>query len=143
MISMLSSIYKIDRPIPGLYPPELVPPPLSSDNQHKELKVLSALATVLVMEHEVVAVVQKHSNHGNRGVVEVFACTDSIADKETEPPPNKSFLENFIATCNPRFSDASKTKLEIHDQPGDFQNITKDALLKKFKDGTRTAKHSL
>jgi hypothetical protein len=142
MISMLTVIQKIDRPIKGLpvNASELVPSPLRTDSEHKELKILSALATVLVMEHEVVAVVAKHVT-GPGGVEEVVACTDSILDKESEPP--KSFMENFIATYNPRFSDKPKHKLAIHSQADDFQNLTKEELLDKFKAGTKKEKNKL
>jgi len=144
MISMLTVIQKIGRPIKGLpvTVSEIVPSPSTglTDSQHKELKVLSALATVLVMEHEVVAVVAKHGN-GPGGVEEVIACTDSVVDKESEPP--KSIMENFIATVNPRRSDKSKTKLAIHNQADDFQNLTIDELLDKFKAGTKKEKNKL
>ena len=75
----------MDQPINGLNASELVHSPLKTgDSERRELKVLSALATVLIMEHEVIAVVAKHDNNGNigtGGVVEVVACADSIADK--------------------------------------------------------------
>jgi hypothetical protein len=113
MISMLSII---DQPISG----RETSPPSGTEAELKELKVLSALATVLVMEHEVVAVLGKHGDHGNGGVMEVFACTDSIVDKESKAPTDKSFLDNLIATYNPRFSDPSKVELAIHNQSATF-----------------------
>jgi hypothetical protein len=141
MISMLTVIQKIGRPIKGLpvTASEIIPSPFRTDSQ-QELKVLSALATVLVMEHEVVAVVAKHGI-GPGGVEEVIACTDSVVDKESEPP--KSIMENFIATVNPRRSDKSKTKLAIHNQADDFQSLTKEELLEKFKAGTKKEKNKL
>ena len=134
MISMLTIIQQMDRPN---HTSELAhPPPGTADPELKELKVLSALATVLVMEHEVVAVVAKHDKRGNigtGGVVEVVASTDSIIDEESESP----------ATHNPRFSNKSKTRLEIHNQADDFQDLTKEELLEKFKAGTKKEKDTL
>jgi hypothetical protein len=141
MITMLTAIQKTGQPIKSL-PAELVPSPHRTDSQRKELKVLSALATVLVMEHEVVAVVAKNGI-GPGGVEEVVACTDSIVDKESDSEPPKSLLENFIATYNPRKVDKSKTKLAIHNQSYDFQNLTKEELLDKFKAGTKKEKNKL
>ena len=139
---MLTIIQQMDRPN---HTSELAhPPPGTADPELKELKVLSALATVLVMEHEVVAVVAKHDKRGNigtGGVVEVVASTDSIIDEESES--SKSFFGNFIATHNPRFSDKSKTRLEIHNQADDFQDLTKEELLEKFKAGTKKEKDTL
>jgi hypothetical protein len=70
----------------------------NTEVQKREIKVLSALATVLVMEHEKVAVVAKH---GNGEGIEVFACTDQIAADKT----NDSYLTdlwNFLTTINPK-----------------------------------------
>jgi hypothetical protein len=85
-------------------------PPTPTDLQSKECKVLSALATVLVMQYEKVAVVAKYGNSGWLGGAEVFACTDSIAaDREN----TKSFIDsmknlwNFVTTENPRRKRAS------------------------------------
>ena len=68
--------------------------------ESKELKILTALATVLVMEHEKVAVV---ANPGNRERVEVFVCTDSIAiDKSTKSSEANflGYLRSFVVTTN-------------------------------------------
>ena len=142
MISMLSVIQRVDRPIKS---PELDPPLTGTDLQAKELRVLSALATVLVMENEVVAVVAKHGNHGIGfgGVVEVIACTDSFVDKESESQPPKSLLNTFLSTYNPWFSDTSKLELAIHNQADDFQKLTISELLDKFKEGTKKEKRKL
>ena len=146
MISMLTFIQHMDRPINGLNGLNASEPfhsPPGTGSELRELKVLSALATVLVMEHEVVAVVAKHDDRGNigaGGVVEVIACSDSI---EEEPESSKSFLNNVVATYNPRNSDRSKLKLAIHNQADDFKELTEEGLLDKFKAGTKKEKNKL
>lgn len=121
----------------------LKPPPTPTDIQSKECKVLSALATVLVMQHEKVAVVAKYGNFGWLGGVEVFACTDNIAaDRENTKSLVDSMknLWNFVTTENPR------RKLAVKEGPGVYpsivdpkvnanhlsipRNITKETLLK-------------
>lgn len=72
-----------------------------TEEASKELKILSALATVLVMGHEIVAVVAKH---GNLGGLEVIASTDSVVGV-AKPIPNSNILGriwNLIITANPR-----------------------------------------
>ena len=77
MLTLLSKIKPIQPKS------SLKEPPTPTDAQSKECKVLTALATVLVMEHEKVAVVAKYGNIG-WGAAEVFACTDSISNADCE-----------------------------------------------------------
>lgn len=98
----------------------LKPPPTPTDIQRKECKVLSALATVLVMQHEKVAVVAKYGKSGWLGGAEVFACTDSIAaDRENAKSLVDSMknLWNFVTTENPRRKQA------IKEGPGVYPSI--------------------
>lgn len=57
------------------------------------------------MEHEKVAVVAKHGNSSGGGV-EVFACTDSSAGKNTKSGSSYAdifqYLWNFVVAENPR-----------------------------------------
>ena len=59
ILQMLSLIEKADLDMRN---PAKVISTLTDETQVQELKVLSALATVLIMEHENVAVVAKHDN---------------------------------------------------------------------------------
>jgi hypothetical protein len=79
-------------------------PPKMTSEQTKELKVLCALATVLVMEHEKVAVVAKQDIMRS---VEVFTSTDSIVankftQKSTQTASIMEYIRNFIVAINPR-----------------------------------------
>ena len=81
-----------------------------TEEASKELKILSALATVLVMTHEIVAVVAKH---GNLGGLEVIASTDSVVSV-AEPIPNSNILGRIwklVVTANPRL-DSSPTLMD-------------------------------
>lgn len=104
--TMTTIISLIQRTDPSLKAPELSPPS-PTDEQSRELRVLSALATILVMEHEKVAVVAKHGNSSGGGV-EVFACTDSSAGKNTKSDSESSYADifqylwNFVVAENPR-----------------------------------------
>jgi hypothetical protein len=142
MSTMLSLLQHVDKPDSSLYALEYPAPTLPvtqtpTDIQRKELKVLSALATVLVTEHEKVAVVAKHGN----GSVEVYACTDKIAAVENAKSfhENLKYLWNFIVTENIRDDaekDDARTYPTIHnpkenpDHPRDF---TLDKLLADVK----------
>ena len=73
-----------------------------TERESKELKILTTLATVLVMEHKKVAVV---ANPGNGERVEVFVCTDSITIDESTKSSEANFLgylRSFVVTTNPR-----------------------------------------
>lgn len=109
ILKMLSLIEKANL---DLKKPANVFSTLTDETQTRELKVLSALAAVLVKEHENVAVVAKHDDDPE-GSVEVFACTDiSGADEST----TKSFLEhlrNLVVTINPRV-DAEPEGLQTY-----------------------------
>jgi hypothetical protein len=106
MITMLSVIHVNS----GVKAPEIHSrSPVPTETQSKELKILTALATVLVMDHEEVAVVAKHGN-GER--VEVFACTDRIAVDESTKSSHSNIMEyfrNLLVTANPRkLEDANR-----------------------------------
>ena len=70
-----------------------------TERESKELKILTALATVLVMEHEKVAVV---ANPGNGERVEVFLCT--AIDKSTKSSEANflGYLRSFVVMTNPQ-----------------------------------------
>lgn len=76
----------------------------ATQEQKDELKILSALATILVMEHEVVAVVAKKGD----GDVEVVASSNMGVKQEDKS--TSSYLDklwNLWATINP-----SRTRLD-------------------------------
>jgi len=102
ILTMLSVLHRADHP-KDLNPLAGKSPPVPTNEQTKELRVLSALATILVTEHEKVAVVAKN---GNGRSVEVFTFTDSIAaDKSTTKSLSANIIEylrSFIVTINPR-----------------------------------------
>ena len=103
MLTLLSLLQHVKPPDPAS---ELPSTPIPTDIQCKELKVLSALATLLVMEHERVAVVAKNGNARRRNV-EVFACTDQISAVKNLNTDSSSisFLKsvwNLLVTKNPR-----------------------------------------
>lgn len=60
MTTLLSLIYPGLRS--GRKAPDSLPPATIKETHWKEVKILSALATVLVIEYEVVAVVAKYGN---------------------------------------------------------------------------------
>jgi hypothetical protein len=98
IIQMLSIIEKANV---DLKKPANIFSTLKDETQVRELKVLSALAVVLVKEHETVAVVAKRDDDPE-GSVKALPLTDiSGADEST----TKSFpehLRNFVVTINPR-----------------------------------------
>jgi hypothetical protein len=113
MITMLSQIQLSKQPNLVLNALESRPP-APNETQSRELKVLSALATILVMKHEVVAVVAKHG-HGNGGRIEVFACTDRISvDESTKSSTILDHFFNFVTTMNPRDDVKPFNSLEIY-----------------------------
>ena len=112
---------------------EWISSPSSSPDrkQNKVLKVLSALATVLVIDHEKVVVVAKNGNGGN---VEIIACTDQIA-VDKSPESLLKDLWNFVITENPR-TDAGKEIAELYPtihNPKDEPGHPKDSTLVNLK----------
>jgi len=70
--------------------------------KHMELKLLNALTTVLVMDHEVMAVV---ANHSYPKTVDILACTQSdapIQQVRTETPRSLGLLWELLVSWNPR-----------------------------------------
>ena len=108
--------------------------PSATPVQIQELTILSALATILVREHECVAVVAKSGNDAE-GRVEIFVCTDSVADK-----PTSTFLGNIwniLTTINTRKDvtpdgpNAYPTILDATYRSDRFESHTLDELDKK------------
>ena len=60
MLSLIPDVHQKDLALNESVPP----PPVLDRKQNKVLKVLSALATILVIDHEKVAVVAKNGNGG-------------------------------------------------------------------------------
>lgn len=111
----------------------VIQPPSLSDKQAHELKVLTALATVLVMEHEKVAVVTKH---GDGGSEEVFACTDNITvDENTKSFPTDILenLWNFVVAENPRKKLKHQEFYPTIHNPKDSPDHPIDVTLDKLK----------
>jgi hypothetical protein len=82
----------------------------------KELKLLNALATLLVRRNEVAAVAV--TEHDVSGAIQVIACFHiSPSDELTIPQPDSSSrilkFKNFLATINPR----KDTPLYMSDRP--------------------------
>jgi len=84
-----------------------------SDLSHKELKLVDALSTVAVIDHEVVAVVANRINHQ----LKVIACTNPLYHHEDrqlikQAPPPKSILRipSFLLIKNYRRNDPDKVK---------------------------------
>lgn len=72
--------------------------------KHLELKLLNALTTVMVMDHEVMAVV---ANHSHPDEVDIVACTQSdapIQQVNTETPRILGPLWELFISWNPRRS---------------------------------------
>jgi hypothetical protein len=131
ILTMLSLLHRANHP-KDLNPLAGKSPPVPTNEQTKELRVLSALATILVTEHEKVAVVAKNGNGRN---VEVFTFTDSIAaDKSTTKSLSANIIEylrSFIVTINPR-DKANETYPTIYN-PKDGLSITSGATLDDLK----------
>jgi hypothetical protein len=127
MITMLSLIQRVKQP--GAASISRTP----TADQSEELKVLSALATVLVMEHEIVAVVAKQTGGG---CVEVVASTDMDTANNPFKPPITNPLQhlwNLVATTNPRKGtdnslEIINSKYYYDDHPTDTSLVT----LKKY-----------
>lgn len=75
----------------------------SNKAQSLELKILNALATIIVMNNEIVAVVANRDN--GDGQLEVIACVHLIRDEEelTRPQPQNigETFSQLFATRNP------------------------------------------
>ena len=72
--------------------------------KHMELKLLNALTIVLVMDHEVMAVVV---NHSYPKTVDILACTQSdapIQQVRTETPRSLGLLWELLVSWNPHRS---------------------------------------
>jgi len=70
--------------------------------KHMELKLLNALTTVLVMDHEVMVVV---ANHSYLKTVDILACIQSdapIQQVRTEMPRSLGQLWELLVSWNPR-----------------------------------------
>jgi hypothetical protein len=119
-------------------------PPPATDEQYKELKILSALATVLVMEHDVVAVVAKPGNaRDSEGSVEVLACTDSIVEGKSSNPDSNilgSILKHFLVTSNPRRLKKPSKKPNIYPticNPKNSSHHPQDVTLNNLQEDVR------
>ena len=91
VLSSLQRLFKILQPKTGLTLPDIYPR-APDDRQSTLLRVLSALATVLVMDHEKVAVVAEIVMGGS---IEAFACTDIIAAGENSEASSANLLKNL------------------------------------------------
>jgi hypothetical protein len=85
----------------------------SSENQRQELKVLTALTTILAMDVEVVAAVVSHD--GLPGQLEVIACPRLRGRAELTNPP-LGFWQ-FVANRNPRRTEDSQPGVPRRDMP--------------------------
>ena len=75
-----------------------------------ELKILNALATVLVMDREVVAVVTKYrSENGSFGII--------ASQQSADSSPSGSFLQQFFINMNPREDIMTQIKSLSLDDP--------------------------
>jgi hypothetical protein len=106
IITMMSHIHRLNEPKPG------PPSPTGSLAEQAELKVVGALATILVMEHDVVAVAAKHDT----GNFKVYACAHDDPPTCAMPPGAQNFkgilnyLKSFVVTTNPRQANKSEFK---------------------------------
>jgi hypothetical protein len=134
MITMLSLI---QQPSTGLKVEDLPSPVPRTLIQNQQLRILTALATVLVMEHEKVAVVEKRGNR--MGAVEVVACTDSIVAEDNTAakslPTKVKHLWNLIVAENPRRNEPScrVTIVDSKANPDHPREVTLDKLKADLK----------
>ena len=116
-----------------------LPAHIGSKSQQAELKIVSALATVLVMENDVVAVTAKH-DHGN---LKVFTCAQNdllaSANAASSDVGILKYLKNFVVTINTRRDHPSElntgpTITDPADYAPDLTNleITKPDVLEKL-----------
>ena len=108
---------------------EAKPRPTDTDQRH-ELKILNALATLLVRENEVVAVVAKPASHV--GSIEVIASPHSIRPSvalTTSQPGLGDYFWQFLTTPNPRH-DGPRLHDSLHPTTDGAAIVhSKDALL--------------
>ena len=69
--------------------------PRSEDNRRLELKLINALATVAVIEHEVVAVVTKHFSPQTPDTLEITACIQGYTPTIEQEFRNDRQLHRF------------------------------------------------
>jgi hypothetical protein len=109
MITMMSHIHRLNEPKPG------PPSPTGSLAEQAELKIVGTLATILVMEHDVVAVAAKHDDRGN---IKVYACAhdDPPTNEICAMPPDAqgifNYFKSFVVTANPRQANKSEFKTD-------------------------------
>ena len=96
--------------------------------EHQELKILSALASALVMDHEVVAVASKHVS-GEEGGLEVIINTHTNESLLNSPQP--STLQNIVRYLfgkNPRRENTTTTTGPVLMEPTaplNFESVEK------------------
>jgi hypothetical protein len=127
--------------------------------KRRELRLLNALATIMVREHEIVAVVRKMG--GKPGILEVIACvhlpsdTDELTPAQTDHQNDPNFknvgtqIWRLLATPNPRkpqrtdpepsTANANSSTADSLFPTSDVPSIVdpEDRIPEDLKDGTR------
>jgi hypothetical protein len=88
-ITTMLSVIQLRRVKPLAGPPA----PIGSHAQRDALKIVDALATVLVMENDVVAVTAKYDEFGN---INVFACAQNDPPTVEEPANPVDFSHGIL-----------------------------------------------